>query len=154
MNVTRLHVTRLHVTRLHVTRLHHVAFTEHGTEVTDALQRLFGLTVAHTEAAEGFIERMLPAGLAGQAKPCFLQALQPTGPGVVQQAVQRRGTGLHHIALQVDDVAAALSELAAAGAQLVDPVPRPGGMGTLIGFVHPKSVGGVLVELVQEGATP
>jgi methylmalonyl-CoA/ethylmalonyl-CoA epimerase len=70
----------------------------------------------------------------------------------VQQAVQRRGTGLHHIALQVDDVAAALTELAAAGAQLVDPVPRPGGMGTLIGFVHPRSVGGVLVELVQEGA--
>jgi methylmalonyl-CoA/ethylmalonyl-CoA epimerase len=142
---------------MNVTGLHHVAFTEHGTEVTDALQRLFGLTVAHTEPAAGFTERMLPAGPPGPpgpAKPCFLQALQPTGPGVVQQAVQRRGTGLHHIALQVDDVAAALSELAAAGAQLIDPVPRPGGMGTLIGFVHPKSVGGVLVELVQEGATP
>jgi methylmalonyl-CoA/ethylmalonyl-CoA epimerase len=142
----------MNVTGLRVTRLHHVAFTEHGTEVTDALQRLFGLTVAHTEPAGGFTERMLPAGPASPAKPCYLQALQPTGPGVVQQAVQRRGTGLHHIALQVDDVAAALTELAAAGAQLVDPVPRPGGMGTLIGFVHPRSVGGVLVELVQEGA--
>jgi methylmalonyl-CoA/ethylmalonyl-CoA epimerase len=143
---------------MNVTGLHHVAFTEHGTEVTDALQRLFGLTVAHTEPAEGFTERMLPAGPASPAspaspaRPCYLQALQPTGPGVVQQAVQRRGTGLHHIALQVDDVAAALTELAAAGAQLIDPVPRPGGMGTLIGFVHPRSVGGVLVELVQEGA--
>ena len=148
---------------MNVTGLHHVAFTEHGTEVTDALQRLFGLTVAHTEPADGFTERMLPAapaapagptGPAGPGKPCFLQALQPTGPGVVQRAVQRRGTGLHHIALQVDDVAAALSELAAAGAQLIDPLPRPGGMGTLIGFVHPKSVGGVLVELVQEGTAP
>lgn len=128
---------------MNVTGLHHVAFTEHHTEVTDALQRLFGLTVAHTEAAEGFTERMLPTG------PCYLQALEPTGDGVVQRAVQRRGTGLHHIALQVDDVAAALTELAAAGAQLIDPVPRPGGMGTLIGFVHPRSVGGVLVELVQ-----
>ena len=128
---------------MNVTGLHHVAFTEHHTEVTDALQRLFGLKVAHTEPAEGFTERMLPAG------KCYLQALQPTGPGVVQQSVQRRGTGLHHIALQVDDVAAALTELAAAGAQLIDPVPRPGGMGTLIGFVHPRSVGGVLVELVQ-----
>jgi methylmalonyl-CoA/ethylmalonyl-CoA epimerase len=140
---------------MNVTGLHHVAFTEHHTEVTDALQHLFGLTVAHTEPAEGFTERMLPAGpaspagSASPAKPCYLQALQPTGPGVVQQAVQRRGTGLHHIALQVDDVAAALTELAAAGAQLVDPVPRPGGMGTLIGFVHPRSVGGVLIELVQ-----
>lgn len=133
----------MNVTGLRVTGLHHVAFTEHGTEVTDALQRLFGLTVAHAEPAEGFTERMLPAG------PCYLQALQPAGPGVVQRAVQRRGTGLHHIALQVDDVAAALTELAAAGAQLVDPVPRAGGMGTLIGFVHPRSVGGILVELVQ-----
>lgn len=128
---------------MNVTGLHHVAFTEHGTEVTDALQRLFGLTVAHAEPGEGFTERMLPAG------PCYLQALQPAGAGVVQRAVQRRGTGLHHIALQVDDVAAALTELAAAGAQLVDPAPRPGGMGTLIGFVHPRSVGGILVELVQ-----
>lgn len=128
---------------MNVTGLHHVAFTEHGTEVTDALQRLFGLTVAHTEPAQGFTERMVPAG------PCYLQALQPTGAGVVQRAVERRGTGLHHIALQVDDVAAALTELAAAGAQLIDPVPRPGGMGTLIGFVHPRSVGGILIELVQ-----
>ena len=128
---------------MNITGLHHVAFTEHGTEVTGALRSLFGLDVAHTEPADGFTERMLPAG------PCYLQALQPTGPGVVQQSVQRRGTGLHHIALQVDDVAAALTELAAAGAQLIDPVPRPGGMGTLIGFVHPRSVGGVLVELVQ-----
>lgn len=130
-------------TGLRVTGLHHVAFTEHGTEVTDALRRLFGLDVAHAEPGAGFTERMLPTG------PCYLQALQPTGPGVVQRAVQRRGTGLHHIALQVDDVAAALTGLAAAGAQLVDPVPRRGGMGTLIGFVHPRSVGGVLVELVQ-----
>jgi methylmalonyl-CoA/ethylmalonyl-CoA epimerase len=136
---------------MNVTGLHHVAFTEHSTEVTGALQRLFGLTVAHTEPAAGFTERMLPAG---PARPCFLQALQPTGPGVVQQSVDRRGTGLHHIALQVDDVAAALTELAAAGAQLIDAKPRPGGMGTLIGFVHPRSVGGVLVELVQEGTAP
>ena len=133
---------------MNVTGLHHVAFTEHHTDVTDALQRLFGLNVAHTEPAEGFTERMLPAG------KCYLQALQPTGPGVVQRAIDRRGTGLHHIALQVDDVAAALTELAAAGAQLIDPVPRPGGMGTLIGFVHPRSVGGVLVELVQEETAP
>ena len=142
----------MNVTGLRVTGLHHVAFTEHHTEVTDALQHLFGLKVAHTEPAEGFTERMLPAGPAAPGKPCYLQALQPTGDGVVQRAVQRRGTGLHHIALQVDDVAAALTELSAAGVQLIDPVPRPGGMGTLIGFVHPRSVGGVLVELVQEGA--
>jgi methylmalonyl-CoA/ethylmalonyl-CoA epimerase len=133
---------------MNVTGLHHVAFTEHHTEVTDALQRLFGLNVAHTEPAEGFTERMLPAG------KCYLQALQPTGDGVVQRAIERRGTGLHHIALQVDDVAAALTELADKGAQLIDPVPRPGGMGTLIGFVHPRSAGGVLVELVQEVTAP
>jgi methylmalonyl-CoA/ethylmalonyl-CoA epimerase len=123
--------------------IHHVAFTEQATEVTDALQRLFGLDIAHAESGPGFAERMLPAG------NCFLQALQPTGPGAVLRSVQRRGSGLHHIALQVDDVAAALDELARTGARLVDPVPRSGGMGSQIGFVHPDSVGGVLIELVQ-----
>jgi methylmalonyl-CoA epimerase len=57
---------------------------------------------------------------------------------------------MHHVAYRVRDVAAALDALRDDGVRLVDETPRPGSRGTLIAFVHPKSMGGVLVELVQE----
>ena len=59
-------------------------------------------------------------------------------------------TGLHHLALAVDDLAAALLELDAAGVPLIDKVPRPGARGHLVGFLHPKATDGVLIELVQD----
>jgi methylmalonyl-CoA epimerase len=62
---------------------------------------------------------------------------------------------VHHVAYRVDDVAAAVEHLRAEGARLIDERPRPGSRGTSIAFVHPRSMGGVLVELVQEaGAAP
>ena len=57
---------------------------------------------------------------------------------------------MHHVAYRVDDVEAALEHLRAEGARLVDEAPRPGSRDTLIAFVHPAALGGVLVELVQE----
>jgi methylmalonyl-CoA/ethylmalonyl-CoA epimerase len=62
-----------------------------------------------------------------------------------------RGPGLHHVAYRVDDVAEALSRLRNEGVRLVDEAPRRGSRNTLIAFVHPKDMGGVLIELVQEG---
>ena len=62
-----------------------------------------------------------------------------------------RGPGLHHVAYRVDDVAEALSRLRNEGVRLVDEVPRRGSRDTLIAFVHPKDMGGVLIELVQDG---
>jgi methylmalonyl-CoA epimerase len=61
-----------------------------------------------------------------------------------------RGEGLHHLALRVDDVAAALAEAAGHGFELVDSAPRPGARGTLVGMVDPKREDGVLVQYVQE----
>jgi methylmalonyl-CoA/ethylmalonyl-CoA epimerase len=58
--------------------------------------------------------------------------------------------GLHHLALAVDDLAAALRELDALGVALIDKVPRPGARGHLVGFLHPKATDGVLIELVQD----
>ncbi len=63
--------------------------------------------------------------------------------------VNRHGAGHHHIALKVKDIDAALSHLAAAGLELIDPVGRPGSRRALIGFVNPKSLGGVLMHLVE-----
>ena len=125
--------------------LHHVAFAHSAAATTvEALESLLGLQVEMVEEAEGFTERMLPVG-----DGTFVQTLQVTGPGVVERFVKRRGTALHHIAFEVDDINAAVADLLEKGARLVDAQPRPGGMGTLIAFVHPESFGGLLVELVQ-----
>jgi methylmalonyl-CoA/ethylmalonyl-CoA epimerase len=83
----------------------------------------------------------------------YIQLLGALGPETpVGRALAARGPGVHHIAYRVDDIEAALAHLRAEGARLVDETPREGTRGTRIAFVHPKAMGGVLVELVQERA--
>ncbi|HUF52099.1 MAG TPA: methylmalonyl-CoA epimerase [Longimicrobiales bacterium] len=78
-----------------------------------------------------------------------LELLEPTAPdSAVGRFLTRRGAGLHHIAYRVDDLDAALAGLAAAGVELIDHRPRPGAGGQRVAFLHPRSTGGVLVELV------
>ena len=83
----------------------------------------------------------------GEAKLEFLEATAPSSP--IAKYVEKRGPGLHHITLRVDDVAAALASLKARGVRLVDEQPRPGAEGSMIAFIHPSSTGGVLIELKQ-----
>ncbi|HYF10736.1 MAG TPA: VOC family protein, partial [Actinomycetota bacterium] len=81
----------------------------------------------------------------------YVQLLGALGPDTpVGRFLERRGAGVHHVAYRVPDVAAALNDLRARGVRLVDEAPRPGSRGTTIAFVHPASMEGVLVELVQE----
>ncbi len=82
----------------------------------------------------------------------YVQLLGALGPDTpVGRFLARRGPGLHHVGYRVADVAAELARLRAAGFRLVDRAPRRGSRGTLIAFVHPEGMEGVLVELVQEG---
>ena len=79
-----------------------------------------------------------------------LELLAPTGDDTpVGRFIASRGPGIHHIAYEVDDVAAALGELATIGAELVDTVPRRGLFGLQVAFVHPDAVHGVLTEVVS-----
>lgn len=79
-----------------------------------------------------------------------VELLEPTGPDTpVGRFLTRRGPGLHHLAWRVPDLAAALAELEAGGFELVDRAPRPGARGHRVAFLHPRSTGGVLVELVE-----
>jgi len=79
-----------------------------------------------------------------------LELLAPTrDDSAVAKFLARRGPGMHHLCYRVDDVAAELDRYRAAGAQLIDQAPRPGAAGHLVAFIHPKSTGGVLVELLQ-----
>ena len=127
-----------------VTRLHHVAFAHWGDDAPGQLADLLGLPCVAEEHADGFVERMLPAG------DSFVQLLEGTGPGVVGRFLERRGPGLHHIALEVSDLDEAVADLIERGVRMVDHTPRPGGMGTQIAFVHPAASGGLLVELVGQ----
>ena len=86
------------------------------------------------------------------AGPGYVELIQPTDPeGPIARYLAKRGEGLHHVAYRVDDLAATLRRLAAAGVRLIDEAPRRGLHGWRIAFVHPESCAGVLTELVEVG---
>ncbi len=81
-----------------------------------------------------------------------LELLEPTAAdSPIAKFLAKWGPGLHHVALRVEDVAAALAELKARGVRLIDEAPRPGAHGSRVAFVHPSSADGVLVELIERG---
>ena len=105
-----------------------------------------GLAVVHTEevAEQGVRVAMLPLG-----EP-RVELLEPTHEeSPVAKFLRRRGPGIHHIAVRVEDIRASLARLKAQGARLIDEEPRVGAGGCLVAFVHPQSAGGVLLELVE-----
>jgi methylmalonyl-CoA epimerase len=107
-----------------------------------------GLQVAHEEEVPTQKVRvaMLPVGETN------IELLEPTGPdSPIAKFMENRGPGIHHIAFAVDDIDTALERMAAAGVGLIDTEARPGAGGTRVAFAHPKSFGGVLVELVEGG---
>ena len=80
--------------------------------------------------------------------PVTIELLEPRSPDhTVAKFLEARGPGLHHVSLEVADVAAALERCRAAGVRPIDETPRAGAHGTQVAFLHPKSLGGVLVEL-------
>lgn len=85
---------------------------------------------------------------AGESHIELLESTSPTGP--IAMAIGKRGEGIHHIAFEVADIAAAMAQARAAGLQLLSESPRPGAGGTLVVFAHPRSTRGVLIELVQK----
>ena len=88
---------------------------------------------------------MLPIG---ESRIELLEATSPDSP--IARFLEKRGPGIHHVAIRVDDIYAALQHLKQQGARLIDSEPRKGASGCLVAFVHPSSAGGVLLELVQK----
>lgn len=83
----------------------------------------------------------------GEAAIELLEATAPDSP--IAKYIDRRGPGLHHITLRVEDIHLTLDALKARGVRLIDDTPRPGAHGSLVAFIHPSAAHGVLVELVQ-----
>jgi methylmalonyl-CoA/ethylmalonyl-CoA epimerase len=84
---------------------------------------------------------------AGEGALELLEATAADSP--IAGFLTKRGPGLHHITLRVDDIHSALDQLRARGVRLIDHTPRPGAHGSLVAFIHPASAHGVLVELKQ-----
>jgi len=109
-----------------------------------------GLEVADIEEVPGQKVRvaMLPVG---ESRFELLEATSDDSP--IAKFIGKRGPGIHHIAVRVDDIQAVLRDLKQRGARLIDEEPRTGAGGCLVAFIHPSSAGGVLVELVQQIGT-
>ncbi|MGH2463078.1 MAG: VOC family protein [Candidatus Limnocylindria bacterium] len=123
--------------------------------IDEALPRygdLFGLTApdgVQTVEAQGVRICFLPSGPPPAAR---LELIEPTDPDSgVARFLEARGEGLHHVCFGTSNLADELTRLAAAGAELIDLVPRPGAEGA-VAFVHPGSLNGVLWELLERGA--
>jgi methylmalonyl-CoA epimerase len=79
-----------------------------------------------------------------------VELLEPTSDdSTIAKYIEKRGEGIHHIAIRVDDLESCLAELRANGVRLIDETPRAGAGGAMIAFVHPKATGGILLELSQ-----
>ena len=84
-----------------------------------------------------------------------IELLEPTDPlGPIGKFLEKKGPGLHHLCVQVEDIRTALNDLKEGGYTLIDQEPRVGAGGCLVAFVHPKSTGGVLLELSQDIREP
>jgi methylmalonyl-CoA/ethylmalonyl-CoA epimerase len=131
-----------------VTRIDQIAIAVNDLDATlELFNRAFGLTPVSREvvASDGVEEAMI------NVNGVYIQLLQPTREdSPVGRFLAKNGPGLHHLGFGVKDVADTLSHLRDEGLRLIDEAPRPGGGGHTIAFVHPKSVDGVLVELVQD----
>jgi len=129
--------------------IHHLGVAVDDLDgAVETYERLFGARLEHRETvAEQGVEA---ASLRiGADRVELLAALGDDTP--VGKFLSNRGPGMHHVAYEVDDVGAALDELAAEGAELIDERPRRGLFGLQVAFVHPDAVHGVLAEIVSGG---
>ena len=131
-----------------LTEIDHVAIAVNDLDAAiDYYEKAFGATVAHRETVEsdGVEEALL------KVADSYIQLTAATrDDSPIAKYLAKRGEGLHHVGYRVDDCAAALAEMVAAGATAIDQAPRPGSRGTTVAFVHPKASFGTLIELVQE----
>ena len=129
-------------------KIDHIGIATRGIEDALAFYRdALGLDVAETEevADQKVRVAMLPIG---ESRIELLEATTEDSP--IARFLEKRGPGIHHIAVRVDDIRAALADFRQKGARLIDEEPRTGAGGCLVAFVHPSSTGGVLLELVQD----
>ncbi|MBK6696823.1 MAG: methylmalonyl-CoA epimerase [Myxococcales bacterium] len=129
-----------------VKKIDHVAVCVADIEqATERWRAVLGLAVREREVVESQRTEaaLLPIGESN------LELISPRGNEGLEKFLEKRGPGLHHIAVEVEGIEEALATLKALGIPLIDETPRRGARGHKVAFVHPKATGGVLVELVE-----
>jgi LAO/AO transport system kinase len=130
-------------------KISHLGLAVPSVDGGGAIWELLGLVETHREevASQKVITSFRPVGESS------LELLEPTSPeSPIAKFLEKKGPGIHHLCLEVPDVAAMLEKLKAAGVRLINETPVPGAHGCLVAFIHPASTGGVLLELSQPAA--
>jgi methylmalonyl-CoA epimerase len=125
-------------------KIHHIGIAVKSLEREKFWNEYFGI---ETEEIKEIPDQKVKIAFIpiGEVK---IELLEPVGEGAVSKFLEKRGEGIHHIAIQVTDIEDVLTRMKASGIALIDETPRQGAEGK-IAFVHPKSTGGILLELVQ-----
>lgn len=129
-----------------IVKIDHVAVAVSDIDASLAkFKEVFGLDVKEREvvASQKTEAALLPIGGSS------VELIQPKGNEGLAKFLEKRGPGLHHIAIEVEGIESGLAMLKALGVPLIDETPRIGARGHKVAFVHPKATGGVLVELVE-----
>ncbi len=125
----------------------HIGVAVEDLDESIALYRdRLGMREQHREVVEEFGVEAALLEIGGS----HVELLTPTGPeSAMAKFLERKGPGMHHVAYRTDDIDAALARMREAGLRLIDEQPRAGIQDSRVAFVHPKSTGGVLTEIVQ-----
>jgi methylmalonyl-CoA/ethylmalonyl-CoA epimerase len=132
---------------VNILKVDHIGIAVKSLAESSELYELLGIKSTGTEeVAEQKVKvAFFPVG---DSEVELLESTAPDGP--IARYIEKNGEGIQHIALRVDDLDAALAELKAKGVRLIDEKPRYGAGGARIAFVHPKSTGGILLELSEK----
>lgn len=117
--------------------------TDDADGLADLYVNLFDTPVVHEERFDGMEVRFL------DCENGYFELLEPVEDGTIARYLDKNGPGIHHLALATDDIVGALDRMDDHGVEAIDVEPRAGAWGHEVAFLHPKSTGGILVELVE-----
>ncbi len=130
-----------------IKKIDHIAVAVRDVEkAAEFYEKVLGLKLGGVEEVEGMDVKVgfIPIG------DTRIELVQPLDPhSGLAKFIEKKGEGIHHICYEVDDIHKALETYKAKGAKMIDKTPRKGAHHSLVGFIHPKSTGGVLTELTQ-----
>ncbi|HZF55836.1 MAG TPA: methylmalonyl-CoA epimerase [Polyangiaceae bacterium] len=132
---------------IRIKKIDHIAVAVGSVdEALSKFTELFGISAKERElvASQKTEAALLPIGETS------IELIEPKGNEGLAKFLEKRGPGLHHIAIEVEGIEDALAALKAMGVKLIDETPRVGARGHKVAFIHPKATGGVLIELVEE----
>ena len=134
-------------------RLDHIGIAVNDLDEGEKFWKLLGLIPSEGDeevSDQGVITRFIPIAKEEQ-KPAMIELLEPTGEDTpIGKFIEKIGIGIQQICFEVEDITLMIDNLVSSGVRMIDSEPRLGSKDCLIAFVHPKSTGGVLVELSQK----